>query len=315
MKRLKRILTIVVAVFGVLLISILIIGFKVDISPQKLEEKYFTPESKYIQALDAKVHVRQRGSGTPIFLLHGSFASLHTWQDWEDELSKSYTTFSLDFPGHGLTGPNKTETYTTDYYTKLVLALADSLKLDTFYVAGNSMGGTVAWKLALRAPERVKKLVLIDAAGFWNANKNTKRPWIFKALQNPFFGAGFTHITPKFVFNLNMKQVYGNENLVKQEVTDRYYELMLREGNREATLKRIKQDEPDQSNTIQQITTPTLILWGKKDRWIPVENAYLFQESINGSTLVIFDDAGHVPMEEVPTESVEFVLTFLTQKL
>jgi pimeloyl-ACP methyl ester carboxylesterase len=191
------------------------------------------------------------------------------------------------------------------------LALADSLKLDTFYVAGNSMGGTVAWKLALRAPERVKKLVLIDAAGFWNANKKSDRPWIFKALQNPLFGAGFTHITPKFVFNLNMKQVYSNENLVRQEVTDRYYELMLREGNREATLKRINQDEPDQSDTIQQITTPTLILWGKKDRWIPVENAYLFHKAITGSTLVVLDEAGHVPMEEVPSESVEHVLTFI----
>jgi pimeloyl-ACP methyl ester carboxylesterase len=311
MKRIKRILLVVAAAFGVLLISILIIGLKVDIPVQKLEEKYFTPESKYVQVLDAKVHIRTRGSGSPILLLHGSFSSLHTWQDWEDELSKSYTTISLDFPGHGLTGPNETETYTTDYYTKLVLALADSLKLDTFYVAGNSMGGTVAWKLALRAPERVKKLVLIDAAGFWNANKNTKRPWIFNALQNPLFGAGFTHITPKFVFNLNMKQVYGNENLVRQEVTDRYYELMLREGNREATLKRISQDEPDQSNTIQQITAPTLILWGKKDRWIPVENAYLFHKAITGSTLVVLDEAGHVPMEEVPSESVEHVLTFL----
>jgi pimeloyl-ACP methyl ester carboxylesterase len=108
-----------------------------------------------------------------------------------------------------------------------------------------------------------------------------------------------------------MKQVYGNENLVRQEVTDRYYELMLREGNREATLKRINQDEPDQSNTIQQITAPTLILWGKKDRWIPVENAYLFHKAITGSTLVVLDEAGHVPMEEIPSESVEHVLTFL----
>lgn len=311
MKRIKRILLVLATALGTLLISILIIGFKVDIPVQSLEEKYFTPESTYLQVLDANVHIRKRGSGTPIFLLHGSFASLHTWQDWEEEISKSFTTLSLDFPGHGLTGPNETETYTTDYYTKLVLAIADSLKLDTFYVAGNSMGGTVAWKLALRAPERVKKLVLIDAAGFWNANKNSKKPWIFKALQNPLFGAGFTHITPKFVFNLNMKQVYGDENLVRQEVTERYYELMLREGNRKATLKRINQDEPDQSNTIQQITTPTLILWGKKDRWIPVENAYLFQEAISGSTLVILDEAGHVPMEEVPSASIKPVLEFL----
>lgn len=313
MKRIKRILTILAAVLGVLLITIMIIGFKVDIPVQTLEEKYFTPESTYIHVLDANVHIRKRGTGTPIFLLHGSFASLHTWQDWEAELSKSFTTLSLDFPGHGLTGPNEIETYTTDYYAKLVLALADSLKLDTFYVAGNSMGGTVAWKLALRASERVKKLVLIDAAGFWNANKNTKRPWIFKALQNPLFGAGFTHITPKFVFNLNMKQVYGDENLVRQEVTDRYYELMLREGNRKATLKRINQHEPDQSNTIRQITTPTLILWGKKDRWIPVEHAYLFHKAIKGSTLIILDDAGHVPMEEVPDESLAPLKTFLNK--
>jgi hypothetical protein len=74
MKRIKRILTILAAVLGVLLITILIIGFKVDIPVQTLEAKYFTPESTYLQVLDAHVHIRKRGSGPPILLLHGSFA-------------------------------------------------------------------------------------------------------------------------------------------------------------------------------------------------------------------------------------------------
>jgi pimeloyl-ACP methyl ester carboxylesterase len=307
----------------ILLVSLVIIlcafWYRSDIPVKELEAKYFKPQSSYITINDSKVHVRQQGSGTAIFLLHGSFASLHTWDSWEKELSKNFKTISLDFPGHGLTGPNTTNSYSTDAYEALVFALANQLKIDTFYVAGNSMGGQVAWKMALHHPERVKKLILVDAAGYWkitadSTSKKQSRPFIFKLLQNDFVASTMMKITPRFLFKINLRQVYGDPDKVKEEDIDRFYDLILREGNRASTMLRLRQAGKDLQDSIQYIQTPTLIIWGGKDEWIPVANAYRFNKDIKDSELKIFPQAGHVPMEEIPSETAKSAMDFLQDK-
>ncbi|MBX2962860.1 MAG: alpha/beta hydrolase [Cyclobacteriaceae bacterium] len=303
--------------FAVILIF-LAANYKADIPVEKLEPTYFTQESRYTLVDGVNIHIRKRGSGAPVMLVHGSFASLHTWKGWEDELSKYFTTISLDLPGHGLTGPTSIENYTTDEYARLLFALADTMKLDTFYLAGNSMGGNVAWKMALRQPNRVKKLILVDAAGFWkitsdSTTKPTKRPFIFILLSIDAVGKVLSKITPYFLFKRNLQQVYGIKTKVKSETIDRYYELILREGNREATLNRLRNSGRDLQDSIPFIKIPTLILWGARDAWIPVEHAHRFHQAIEHSRLIIFDSAGHVPMEEIPDESVEAALSFLKE--
>jgi len=299
-----------------LVLLLIIISYRQDIPVKKLESKYFTKESRYIDVNDVRLHVRKRGSGPVIFLLHGSFASLHTWNEWENELSESFTTISLDLPGHGLTGPNGSGVYSTDYCSNLVFSLADTLRIDTFYVAGNSMGGHVAWHMALQNPERVKKIILVNAAGYRSVisdttEKPTERPFIFKLLGNKLIASLFTSLTPRFLFKQNLKQVYGNpENITKEQV-DRYYDLMLRDGNRKATLQRLGQSGKSLQVSINQIQIPTLILWGAKDNWIPVSHAYHFQEEIPNASLAIFPSAGHIPMEEIPQETVKPVIDFL----
>lgn len=304
------------AVLVLLIISILIFTYRSDIPVQKLESKYFTPESKYVQVSDAHLHIRIRGRGEAVILLHGSFASLHTWQVWESELSKKFQTISVDFPGHGLSGPNKSETYHTDYYADLIFALADSLNIEAFHVVGSSMGGQVAWKMTLAHPERIKSLTLIDAAGMYQkvqkANQsNTKRPLIFTILTNRQITKFLSRFTPRFLFKINLRQVYANENRISDAMIDTYYELMLREGNRDATLKRFQQSGNNLTDRIKNIKTPTLIIWGEKDSWIPVAHAIKFHEEIPNSELVIFKDAGHVPMEEIPYPTVAKYLDFL----
>lgn len=298
----------------ILLILVFIaFNYRTDIPVTKLEPKYFTKESSYLEVGDAKLHIRKRGSGPALFLIHGSFASLHTWDGWENELSNTFTTISLDLPGHGLTGPNKNEDYSTDYYSDLVFALADTLRIDTFYVAGNSLGGMVAWKMAFHKPNRVKKLVLIDAAGYEKskAGSETKRPFIFKMLEMKPLALLLTKVTPRFLFKINLKEVYGNPEKFTDNELDRYYELMRREGNREATMKRLQHYGRNLQDSIKFIQTPTLILWGEKDRWIPVENAYRFHNDIPWSKLIIIPDAGHIPMEECPKISADSVSIFL----
>jgi pimeloyl-ACP methyl ester carboxylesterase len=322
MKILKISGYIILVLIGIIILT-LGFSYRPDISAGEAEKKYLTPESEIISVMDAMVHIRDRGEGVPVFLIHGSFASLHTWDAWESVLAKKYRTISMDLPGHGLTGPNSSQVYSQNYYRDLVFAIADTLKIDTFYVAGNSMGGNVALRMALERPARIKKLILVDAAGALPASqkdsviKNTAtsvkgRPWIFNVIAHPVGGKLMTSFTPRYLFKLNLKQVYGNQNLITDALTDRYYELLRREGNRAATLKRLSggMNLTGQSEN-QEINCPTLIIWGEKDRWIPLKNGELLNSRIRNSKLVVFPQAGHVPHEEIPNETVQVVYDFL----
>jgi pimeloyl-ACP methyl ester carboxylesterase len=294
--------------------------YRRDIPAEVIEAKYKTPESHMIHVNGINVHIRMMGEGQPLILLHGSFASLHTWDAWQKELSQYFTTVSLDFPGHGLTGPDELKRYSLEDYSDLVLNLAEQLNFRNFHLAGNSMGGAVALHVAATRPDKVLTLALVDASGAPRPEIRSlssderpateKRPWKFSLIDNPIFSGLLLKCTPKFLFAMNLKSVYGDETKIKQETIDRYYELILREGNRQATLDRVSGAERSTVD-LEQLVMPTLILWGGKDSWIPLSNAYAFEKAIRRSNVVVFDQAGHVPMEEIPTESVTEYLSFL----
>lgn len=298
----------------------LLLLYRSDISAVEINDKYQTPQSHFVEVNGVNVHVRFMGKGEPIFLLHGSFSSLHTWDAWQQELSLYFLTISLDFPGHGLTGPDELKRYTVEDYSELVLALAEKLNLRKFHLAGNSMGGAVALQVASTRPDQVLTLNLVDASGAprlearsLNSAQTLTRgggAWVFRLIENPLISKIFLKCTPKFLFAMNMKEVYGDASKIKSATTDRYFELMLREGNRQATLDRLSLPR-NSSVDFERLTMPTLILWGGKDTWIPVSQGYALEKAIPGSNLIIFDEAGHVPMEEIPTESVAEYLSFL----
>lgn len=305
----------------ILLVIALASAYRSDLSAEAVNAKYLTPESKFIEVDGIQVHVRILGEGEPVFLLHGSFASLHTWDAWQQAMSPYYQTISLDFPGHGLTGPDSLKRYGIKDYSELVHELAQKLNIEQYHVAGNSMGGAVAMQLASDYPGNVRSLNLIDAAGAPAADRtltdstapkksNSGGAWIFQVARHPVFSKLLLSCTPKFLFAMNMKQVYGDDTKVTDEVTTRYYELMLREGNRQATLDRLSQ--PRNSNIqYERLSMPTLILWGAEDTWIPLAQGKRLQQALPGSNLMILDGVGHVPMEESPTETVSEYLSFL----
>jgi pimeloyl-ACP methyl ester carboxylesterase len=310
-----------VAIGMALVLLLLTFMYRGELSSEEVTKKYLTPESQFLDIDGMRVHVRVLGEGEPVVLLHGSFSSLHTWDIWQQELSPYFQTISLDFPGHGLTGPDSLKRYTTLDYSHLVLQVAEKLQLNEFHLAGNSMGGAVAMQVASDHPDRVLSLNLIDAAGSPpspsdSTSKDNKRggAWIFKLANHPFFSSILLSFTPRFLFGLNLKQVYADENKVSEEVVTRYYELMLREGNRKATLDRLQLPR-NASIRFDRLTMPTLILWGAKDNWIPLSQGEKLKQAIPGANLVVFEEAGHVPMEEIPTESVVEYLRFLGVEL
>lgn len=98
---------------------------------------------------------------------------------------------------------------------------------------------------------------------------------------------------------------------MKPAVLNRYYELGLRTGNRQAFIDRVNTKQNIDLSRLQRIQAPTLIMWGKQDAWIPVEHAAQFQSAIQNAKVLIYDQAGHIPMEEIPELTVKDVISFL----
>ncbi|MDO9552858.1 alpha/beta fold hydrolase [Rhodonellum sp.] len=316
----KKILKIIFGIFLILtlLVILTLIGsYRKDISPEILVEKYADQNSFFLKVNGLNVHVKIKGEGEPIFLIHGSFSSLHTWEAWEKELSPYFMTISMDLPGHGLTGPDPGKGYGISDYSALVFGIADQLDLDEFHVAGNSMGGGVALKMASDHPERILSLNLIDASfQAKQRNSGSQKPSgnlissITKLAQNPIFSNLLLKCTPKFIFRMNMEQVFFDQAKIKEESVTRYYELIRREGNRQATIDRLTTRKSYEID-FERLKMPVLIMWGKEDRWIPLERGKQLAADIPGAKLKVFEQAGHVPMEEIPTETVREYLSFL----
>ncbi len=117
---------------------------------------------------------------------------------------------------------------------------------------------------------------------------------------------------PRWLVELSVKNVYGNPESVTEKTIQRYYELTQREGNRAALAQRFVQTQPGRlANDIPEIDIPVLILWGAKDKLIPVTFAHRFHREIADSELIIFESLGHVPHEEAPQQTIMPVMDFM----
>lgn len=292
------------------LVGLLLLG-KYSYSPDKtLEElapKYAAAPSQFMTLNGMKIHYRDEGVGTPIVLIHGTGSSLHTWEDWTKDLVEDYRVIRLDIPAYGLTGQDPQKRYSSKDYVDLLDAFLAKLKVDKFHLAGNSLGGLISWLYASYHPEKVDKLVLLDPSGF--PFKDT--PMVIKMAKTPILNAFIRYVTPRSFIEKNLKEVYYDKTLIKETTTNRYYDLTLFEGNRAAFIDRAYIEREDYTERLKLIQTPTLILWGENDEWIPVSDAAKFKANLSNASVVIMPKTGHVPMEERPKESLAFVTNFL----
>ncbi len=297
-----------------ILVAATALMIRADIPAQELEAKYKHPASKYKSIAGANLHYREEGKGTPIVLLHGTAASLNTWDGWASELSKSHRVLRLDLPGFGLTGRNATDTYTIEYYADLLLHFLDSLGIEQAHIAGSSLGGQIAYDFAADHPERVQKLILVSPTGVTNANdKRISMPFLLA--QTPLLKHSLRYITPRFIVEKSLREVYGDDSKLTEQAISLSHDMLLRQGNRDAFIARLNTIDSDNLHKLAQVQAPTLILWGEADAWVPAANAIRFQQSIKGAQLIMYPGAGHIPMEELPQETVRDALQFLRYEL
>ena len=284
-----------------------------DISVEELKEIYANKDSKFLEINGMNVHYRDEGKGFPIVLVHGTAASLHTWNSWTKELKKTNRVIRMDLPAFGLTGPNATADYSIKNYTTFLHQLLKKLKVDKFYLVGNSLGGNIAWNYAAEYPNKIAKLILVDASGL---PTNKAQPAIFKMAKTPILNSLFLFVTPKFLIKKNIKEVYADDSKISDKLVTRYHKMALRKGNRQAFIDRAKIDfklgAKANLEKLKSILTQTLLIWGKQDNWIPLNSVGIKMDSLlPNSKLVVLENSGHVPMEENPEESLEVLKKFL----
>jgi pimeloyl-ACP methyl ester carboxylesterase len=313
----KRALLVVVGFSAVGAMAIGIFGDR-DIPPEVLARRYANPASRFLELDSGTVaHVRDQGNpyGEALVLVHGSNASLHTWEPWVAILGGEFRVISMDLPGHGLTG----RTVEDDYSIAAMAAFVDEVTLELgvqrFHLAGNSMGGHTAWIYALDHPRRLDRLILIDASG--HPDEDGEEEGLgFRLARTPIASRLMLFVTPKSVIEKTLQAAFADPALVTDAMVTRYHELLLREGSREASAARFRlPKETERVNELPRITNPTLILWGGEDRLVPVADAHRFARAIPNSRVRIYADVGHIPMEEAPARSAADLRAFLNGTL
>ena len=308
----KRNLLFLIFVLAIVFI-LLLTQVKKDIEPEELKDKYTDDLSKFIEINGLEVHYKDMGDAKKpvLLLLHGIASSLHVWDGWAAELEEHYRIITLDLPGFGLTGPDEDCDFSQDYYSDFLCDFLDELGIEKCHIAGNSMGGWISWGMARAYPERIEKMILLNAAGYPFPDKIS---FIFDLAKHPILKYSVHYVSPRFLIKQTLEEVYFNKSQITEDIITRYHELSRRRGNRKALVDCVCNNllkNEEQHYLIQGIKTPTLVLWGDRDRWISVENAFRFEADLENASCIIYENVGHVPMEEIAARSAADAHDFL----
>lgn len=284
----------------------------------RLKARYANADSgsRFVELDGFNVHYRDEGTRDKpaLVLIHGVVASLHTWDGWISAFADQYRIIRFDVPGFGLTGPASDGQYDAERMVKVFGLLLDHLGVSKTVIAGNSLGGYIAWNFALAQPQRVEKLILIDPAGY----HMRKVPLMIAAAALPGATWAMPMWMPRALIAQGIKEVYGEPGRIKPGVVDRYYDLSRRPGNRRAmmdifrVLLKVNREELHGTPArVALITTPTLLMWGDRDRWISPKHVPLWQRDLPGIQVKTYPGVGHIPMEEIPEQSAADALRFL----
>ena len=255
---------------------------------------------KFATVYGAKIHFVEAGTGAPLILIHGLADDVAVWDSVIPPLAASFRVIALDQIGFGRSDKPLLN-YRVSTFVDFLDGFLNELKIKRASLVGNSLGGWVAAAFTLAHPERVERLVLSDAAGYAAVSK-TMDPRALSALRL----ASREDIRYLGPLTFRDKRFYEDVDLAfKQHVSagDNYTVNQL--------LDSMIRGEDVLDNRLAAIKQPTLILWGREDKLIPLNFAERFHKEITGSRLEVIDNCGHMPHVECPKEFVTAVLEFL----
>ncbi len=262
----------------------------------------------------ASVNVVELGEGEPIVFVHGLAGC---WQNWLENLphfGAQRRTLAMDLPGFS-GSPVPSWALTIPNYAGFMRDFCRSLGIESAVFVGSSMGAFICAELAITEPDLVEKLVLVDAAGLSHLRPYTRAE---RTLARAAIAAGpyLTRLQRPGILRRRLRRVafgrtYAHPELLRPELLWEQTMPALRSpGYRQAVEKLIGHDYRARLGSIE---APTLIVWGRRDRVVPVESAYAYRERIPGARLEIFEDTGHLPQLEQPERFNRLIEEFLAE--
>jgi len=299
-----------------------------------LERQYANDASAFVEVGDARVHYRDEGpeDGPTVLALHGSYSSLHTWEPWTKRLADRVRFVRMDMPGFGLTGPRSEGEQTLEYLVTAVGRFCDELGLSDLALVGNSLGGAVAWRLAVDRPALASRLALVDVGGASMLSTLARNYSVFGTDVVPRF------FTPRLMVRMLLRDAYADPSKVTDEQVKRYHDLVLRQGNRRAVIDLARNystehmDDPGpllrvetpalpstvdprprvyDDYDIADVEVPTLFQWGEDDEWFPVSFGRELASAVPDHRFETYEGVGHLPMVEAPDPTAEDLAAFL----
>jgi pimeloyl-ACP methyl ester carboxylesterase len=267
-------------------------------------------EPRFESAAGHRVRFVRKGSGPTIVLLHGFASSIYTWKDVLPVLAHDHDVLALDLPGFGQSDCPRDLSF--DEYPKVVLSLLERLGVTRATLVGNSMGGGVAVAVAAERPRLVERLVLVDVAGFDVREK--ARPWPIRLAGSAAVAALLDRLPlRRLLVEQSLRQVFFDDALVTDERVDEYLEPVLRPAAPAAirSLLGSRSLRPGvMQSLLARVRAKALVIWGREDAWLPVQDAQRFGAALSGSRVVVLDECGHMPQEERPAEVARLIEEF-----
>jgi pimeloyl-ACP methyl ester carboxylesterase len=268
------------------------------------------PDRTFVEVDGVNVNYIERGAGEYLVLIHGFASSVRTWQDVIPELARNYHVVALDLKGFGHTEKPLQSDYSTYGLSEFTRRTMDLLGIEQATLIGNSLGGAISLHLAANHPERVQRMVLIDAAAYPH-----KQPLLFNCAYLPGAGCLTSILITRPTFRNSLREVYFNDSLVTEQLVDDHYSIYDLENATdtmlEVLLARGAETESGKLPDYTKIDVPSLVLWGREDIWIPLEQGQRLAEELPQGQLSVIPDCGHVPQEEKPMVVAQMILDWL----
>lgn len=296
------------------LASLVVVGAACRAAAIPAGERYpaATPFHTSYRMIDgSRLRIIDSGKGTPVVLIHGFGASLYAWRHTLPALSAAgYRVIAFDNRGFGFSD-KPAHGYSTTDYARLAVAVLDSLHISSAVLVGHSMGGAIAAEVALAHPDRVRGLVLIDAAGY-----GMRFPGLLKIARWPFVGAIATAFRSRWITARIVRSTYADPSNLSDADVDQYYAPVPDPDFGRALRGVLREFRFDSlGGRLGALQTPTLVVWGEADRWIPLRNGSRFVQEMPRAAFVVVPRTGHNAPEESPAEVNRVLLDFLKEGL
>ena len=266
---------------------------------------------------DIALHYETHGTGDPILCLHGFGANLYSWRHLVEPLSPKHRLIMVDLKGHGLSPKPRDNKYSIYHQAAIILNFIDKQDLKNLTLIGHSFGGGVALATAItlieNEPGLLKKLILID-----NIAYEQPLPFFIKLLRTPLLGSTLPRLlSSKSKVKMILKLAYYDNEKITEDMVEEYAKAIAMPGGNYALRQTAEQLIPNEeeihkfTSRFSTINVPTLIIWGREDRIVPLEVGQKLEKNISNSEFHIIDSCGHIPHEERTEKSLPLIEGFI----